>query len=207
MRAQTELLMRSVQDADSHEVLAGLLSSLDRQGRLVAQLLTLSRVEDALANASPDDICLDELARNIASEWAPRAIERGIDLGFEAPDEPVHLTGNAHALSEALSNILDNALRYCRAGDQVTVRVYREDGNACLAVVDTGPGVPEAALPKIFERFYRAPDVQAQGCGLGLAIVREVVEGHGGEVHAANKTEGGFEITMCIPQTPVKIGE
>ncbi len=214
MRAQTELLLRSVQDAASREVLAGLLSSLDRQGRLVTQLLALSRVEDALTNVKPDDVRLDELARNIASEWVPRALERGIDLGFEAPGEPVHLTGHAHALSEALANLLDNALRYCRSGDQVTVRVYVEHGKACLAVSDTGAGVPEAALPKIFERFYRAPGVQAQGCGLGLAIVREVVEGLGGEVkafnraynrafnrdNAANGKPGGFEICLCIPQ-------
>lgn len=201
MRAQTELLGRSVQDAASREVLDGLLSSLDRQGRLVTQLLALSRVEDVLTNVKPDDVCLDDLARNIASEWVPRAIERGIDLGFEVPDEPVYLTGNAHALSEALSNILDNALRYCRPGDQVTVRVYQEDGSACLAVLDTGPGVPDAALPRIFERFYRAPGVQAPGCGLGLAIVREVVAGHGGEVIAANREQGGFEVRLCIPRT------
>ena len=201
MRAQTELLGRSVQDAASREVLDGLLSSLDRQGRLVTQLLALSRVEDVLTNVKPDDVCLDDLARNIASEWVPRAIERGIDLGFEVPDEPVYLTGNAHALSEALSNILDNALRYCRLGDQVTVRVYREGGSACLTVLDTGPGVPNAALPKIFERFYRAPGVQAPGCGLGLAIVREVVAGHGGEVIAANREQGGFEVRLCIPRT------
>lgn len=201
MRAQAELLRRSVKDAASQEMLAGLLSSLDRQGRLVTQLLVLSRVEDALTNANPTDVCLDDLARNITSEWVPRALECGIDLGFEAPPMPVHLFGNAHALTEALSNLLDNALTYCRSGDQVTVRVYSEHGRACLAVSDAGPGVPEAALPNIFERFYRAPGVQAQGCGLGLAIVREVVEGLGGEVYAANQPQGGFEICLCIPQT------
>jgi len=200
MRAQTELALRGLQDEDSRQALSGMLASLDRQSRLVNQLLALSRAENALADPLRDEVRLDEMARNVAAEWVPRALERGIELAFESADGPVRMRGNAHALTEALTNLLDNALRYCRAGDQVTVRVYLDDGRACLAVLDTGPGVPEAALAKLFERFYRIPGSQAEGCGLGLAIVRQVAMAYDGEASASNRPAGGLEVRMCFPQ-------
>jgi two-component system sensor histidine kinase TctE len=199
MRAQTELAIRSVQDPASRQALAGLLASLDRQTRLVNQLLALSRAENALADPVWDDIRLDEMARNVAAEWVPRALERGIDLAFESVQGPVWMRGNVHALTEALANLLDNALRYCRTGDHVTVRVYVEGERVCLAVSDTGPGVPGAALPKLFERFYRVPGSQTEGCGLGLAIVRQVAMAYDGEASASNRQEGGLEVSMCFP--------
>lgn len=200
MRAQTELAIRSVHDESSRQALSVVLASLDRQGRLVNQLLALSRAENALADPIRDEIRLDEIVRNVAAEWAPRALERGIDLAFESAPNPVCMLGNVHALTEALTNLLDNAMRYCRAGDQVTARVYAEEGRACLAVADTGTGVPEEALPKLFERFYRVPGSQAEGCGLGLAIVRQVAMAYDGEAHATNRSGSGLEVSMCFPQ-------
>lgn len=199
MRAQTELAIRSVQDVGSREALAGLLTSLDRQSRLVKQLLALSRAENAQVDPVRNPIRLDELAQTVAAEWAPRAIERGIEMAFEPEPGAPYIQGNVHALTEALVNLLDNALRYCRAGDQVTVRVYVKASKACLAVSDTGPGVPPEALAKLFQRFYRVPGSQAEGCGLGLAIVRQVAMAYDGEAYARNKAEGGLEVGMCFP--------
>ncbi len=200
MRAQTELAARSVRDEGSRQALAGLLASLDRQSRLVSQLLALSRAENALADPVRDEIRLDEMARGVAAEWAPRALERGIELSFESAHGPLRVAGNVHALTEALTNLIDNALRYCRAGDQVTVEAYVEKGSACLAVRDSGPGVPQEALPKLFQRFYRVPGSQAEGCGLGLAIVRQVAMAYDGEAKARNRQGGGLEVSMCFPQ-------
>lgn len=199
MRAQIELAIRSVQDEGSRQVLSGLLASLDRQSRLVKQLLALSRAENALAGMVREEVRLDEMARSVAAEWAPRALERGIDLAFESAG-PVRMSGNVHALTEALANLLDNALRYCGSGDQVTVRAYTDDNRACLAVSDSGPGVPQAALAKLFERFYRVPGSQAEGCGLGLAIVRQVATAYDGEAEVTNRPDGGLEVSMCFPR-------
>lgn len=201
MRTQTELAIRSLPQGEGREALSGLLASLDRQSRVVNQLLALSRAENALADPRRDEIHLDGMVREVAAEWAPRALERGIELSFEATPCPPVL-GNVHALSEALANLFDNALRYCRAGDQVWVRVYAEAGRVCLTVADNGPGVPEAALPKLFERFYRVPGTQAEGCGLGLAIVREVARAYEGEARARNREGGGLEISLCFPPAP-----
>ena len=199
MRAQTELAIRSIQDEGSREALNNLLTSLDRQSRLVNQLLALSRAENALADPVRNEIGLDDVARNVTAEWVPRALERNIEIAFEPPEATVRIIGNIHSISEALANLLDNALRYCRSGDQVTVRIYTKGGRTCLAVSDTGPGVPDEALGKLFQRFYRVPGSQAEGCGLGLAIVRQVAMAYDGEVHAMNKAEGGLEVSMCFP--------
>jgi two-component system sensor histidine kinase TctE len=199
MRAQTELAIRSLQDDDSRQALSGLLASLDRQSRLVNQLLALSRAENALADPLREEFSLEEAARHVAAEWAPRALEHGIELAFECANGPAHMVGNIHALSEALANLLDNSLHYCRPGDQVTVSVTNEGEKVCLAVSDTGPGVPEAALPKLFERFYRVPGSRGEGCGLGLAIVRQVALACDGEARAMNRRGGGLEVSMCFP--------
>lgn len=200
MRAQTELAMRGAQDADGRQALAGLLASLDRQSRLVNQLLALSRAENALADPARETVWVEELARNVASEWAPRALERGIELSFEAEGDRLCMLGSVASLSEALNNLLDNALRYCRQGDHVVVRVSAKAGMVCLEVSDTGPGVPPEALAKLFERFYRVPGSQAEGCGLGLAIVRQAALAYGGEARVENRQEGGLEVSMCFPQ-------
>lgn len=200
MRAQTELALRGVQDQGSQVALNNLLASLDRQSRLVNQLLTLSRAENALADPVRNEISLEELARNVTSEWVPRALERKIEIAFEAPNNASRVLGNAHSISEALANLLDNALRYCSEGDQVTVKVYVQDGYVCLAVSDTGKGVPDEALQKLFNRFYRVPGSQEEGCGLGLAIVKQVAMAYEGEVGVINRPEGGLEVSMCFPQ-------
>lgn len=200
MRAQTELAIRSLHDENSRAALSSLLTSLDRQSRLVNQLLALSRAENAQADPVRSEVRLDELARSVTAEWVPRALQRGIEIGFESPHGAVAMLGNDLAIIEALANLLDNALRYCRPGDQVTVMTYATDGQACLAVSDSGPGVPPEALEKLFQRFYRVPGSQAEGCGLGLAIVRQVAMAYGGEAFARNKLEGGLEVGMCFPR-------
>lgn len=199
MRAQTELAIRGVQDENSRQALNSLLNSLDRQSRLVNQLLALSRAENALADPVRKEIALDELARTVTAEWVPRALARGIEIGFDSRDGTVRMVGNDLALMEALANLLDNAVRYCRSGDHVTVRVYRWDGRACLAVSDTGPGVPPEELPRLFQRFHRVPGSQGEGCGLGLAIVRQVAMAYDGEARADIRPEGGLEVSMCFP--------
>ena len=86
-------------------------------------------------------------------EWVPRALERDIDLGFDAPESAVTIEGNAFLLREMLNNVLDNALRYTQRGGQVTVRVTPDTSLVKLAVEDTGPGIPVADRERVFERF------------------------------------------------------
>jgi two-component system sensor histidine kinase TctE len=111
----------------------------------------------------------------------PRALARGIDLGFDGPDTSVIVQGNAFLLREMLNNLLDNAVRYTQADGHITVNVSRENEHVVLAVEDDGPGIADEDRERVFERFYRVLGTGTEGCGLGLAIVREIAIGHGAE--------------------------
>ncbi len=199
LRARIELAIRDHADSGNKKMLTDMLASLDRQSRLVQQLLTLSRAENVLTDFLVTEIELDELARNVTAEWAPLALQRNIELAFEPAGNNARVRGNVHAISEALANLLDNALRYCRAGDTVIVRSCLQNGQVCLAVSDDGPGVPEESLPKLFDRFYRVPGTSVEGCGLGLAIVAQVASSHDGWAQVSNNANGGLEVSLCFP--------
>ncbi|MGA7179777.1 MAG: sensor histidine kinase N-terminal domain-containing protein [Thiobacillaceae bacterium] len=199
-KAQAELALRSVHDEAARATLTGLLTSLDRQSHLVGQLLALSRAESAIKSEDYSPMDLVRFAREITADWVPRALELGLDLAFEASPDVVEILGDRNSLAEALSNLLDNALRYTKRGDMVTVRVEIRDHRACLSVADTGPGVPEILLVKIFDRFYRAPGNQVDGCGLGLAIVKQIAQTHGGNAEAKPGKDGrGLEVCLNLP--------
>ncbi|HEX6004115.1 MAG TPA: HAMP domain-containing sensor histidine kinase, partial [Burkholderiales bacterium] len=147
---------------------------------------------------------LTTLARETTMEWVPRALERKIDLGFDAPETGARIDGNAFLLKEMLNNVLDNALRYTRPGGQVTVRVAPDTRIVRLNVEDTGPGVPEAERERVFERFYRVLDGGAEGCGLGLAIVREIAQSHNAEVKLEAGPNGiGTSVQIAFPRATV----
>ncbi|MGA7951595.1 MAG: sensor histidine kinase N-terminal domain-containing protein [Thiobacillaceae bacterium] len=201
-KAQTELALRGAHDESTRASLKGLLSTLDRQSHLIGQLLALSRAESAVKAVEFKPLDLVQLAREVAAEWVPRALEQGIDLAFDAASDKVWVHGDRNSLTEALSNLLDNALRYCRPGDAVTVAVGRDDKEARLSVADTGPGVRESDLDKLFNRFYRVPGAQVEGCGLGLAIVRQIAQTHGGEAQARAGRDGrGLQVSLRLPLT------
>ena len=111
------------------------------------------------------------------------------------------MLGERARLEQLLFNLVDNALKYTEAGS-VVVRVARSGGEAVLAVEDTGPGIPEDAKGRIFERFYRVDAARSRnvpGTGLGLSIVRHIVELHHGQVEAANRAGGGARFTVWLP--------
>jgi two-component system sensor histidine kinase TctE len=150
-----------------------------RAGHLANQLLALAKAE-----ASMDDsgrfatVDLHSVADHAVQEWVQRAIARDIDLGFVL--EHATVPGNAVLLGELLDNLLDNALRYTPPGGSVTVRCGSELGYPYLSVEDNGPGIPESAHGRVFERFYRIQGTPGDGAGLGLAIVKEVALRHRG---------------------------
>ena len=118
---------------------------------------------------------------------------------FVAPDEPVVVAGNAGLLGELMSNLIDNALRYCGPSNHVTVSVEASPVPA-LHVEDDGPGIPESECEKIFERFYRLADNRADGCGLGLSIVREIATQHRAITRVTRGRDGrGARFTVQFP--------
>jgi len=178
----TERAERAQDDQTSRDALRALHRCVERAGRLSQQLLTMARTDpEALSVVELKPMDLVALARRVGEDWIPRAIERDIDFGLDVPDAAVRINGDHRLLGELLSNLIDNALRYGKTGGSVSVIV--EGGpQPKLSVVDDGPGIPEDERLRIFERFYRMPNSNGEGCGLGLAIVEEIARVHGASV-------------------------
>jgi two-component system, OmpR family, sensor histidine kinase TctE len=176
--------------AGREEALRASQASVHHGMRLVKQLLSFTAVEGGSADAQPwERIDLVELATGVLERESWLAQERGIDLGFER-DGAAATRGSHHLLAEMLANLVDNALRYTPTGGQVTVRVIEAGVAAEIVVEDDGPGIPVADRERVFERFCRLENSKSDGCGLGLAIVREIALTHGAAVTLEDPASG-----------------
>ncbi|HEY0337291.1 MAG TPA: sensor histidine kinase N-terminal domain-containing protein [Burkholderiales bacterium] len=199
LKTQTELALRQTPPGEAHATLRQLRSAAEQTTRLVNQLLSLARAEPTIGRAQASDIIdLRQLAREATTEWVPRAIERNVDLGFDADSQVAEVEGDPFLLREMLNNLLDNAVRYTHSGGQVTVRIARCSGGPMLSIEDNGPGIPDSERAHVFERFYRVLGTGAEGCGLGLAIVREIAQSHGAEVSLTPGAGGTGTIATII---------
>ena len=199
LKTQTELALRQTPSGEAHGTLKQLRNATEQATHLVNQLLSLARAEPPAGRVqSPQHVDLKALARGATTEWVPRAIERNVDLGFDADSETALVEGDPFLLREMLNNLLDNAIRYTKAGGQVTVRVARSAKRAVLSVEDNGPGIPEAERARVFERFYRVLGTGTEGCGLGLAIVREIAQSHAAEVELTTAADGTGTIVRVV---------
>jgi two-component system, OmpR family, sensor histidine kinase TctE len=201
LKTQTELALRQTPSGEAQRTLRQLRSATEQTTHLVNQLLSLARAEPPAGRVhSTERVDLEALARGATTEWVPRAIERNVDLGFDADSQSAHVDGDPFLLREMLANLLDNAVRYTQPNGQVTVRVTRNAGRAELTFEDNGPGIPEAERVRVFERFYRVLGTGVEGCGLGLAIVREIAQSHGAEIRLATPADGrGTVVRVVFP--------
>ncbi len=170
-------------EAERAALRADIVGELDELTALVADIVELAR--GAKPGDVVDDVRLDEIAEAVVSRARARAGER---LEFSAELEPTLVRGEPGRIQRALSNLVDNAVKWSPPGGAIEVRLAGGE----LTVRDHGPGFGEDDLPHVFERFYRARDARGMpGSGLGLAIVRQAAEAHGGAVAAANAPGGG----------------
>jgi two-component system sensor histidine kinase TctE len=200
LKSQTELALNEVTEPALRARLQRVHESATRSAHLVNQLLTLARAEpESAAAQARTRVDLVRLAAELSAEWVPRARQAGIDLGFEqGAGAEVVVMGNALLLREAIANLVDNALRYAGRGSTVTVRVRVLGHDALVEVEDNGPGIAPSDRERVFERFARAT-MQGDGCGLGLPIVKEIAERHGGQVTLEGAVPRGLRVRLCLP--------
>jgi len=202
IKTQAEVALRQSDPALIRHALQQLQASNDRTIHLVNQLLALARAEPGW-EAPMTQVDMVAIASEATGEWVPVALKKNIDLGFETAIEIGRLPGNALLLREMLGNLLDNAIRYTQTGGEITVRVARLESLLILTVEDNGPGIPPAERDLVFERFHRAAQAQEDGCGLGLAIVREIAHLHHGEVFLVDSARGAlFEVRLPEAHQP-----
>jgi two-component system sensor histidine kinase TctE len=166
--------------------------AINRLERLIQQLVTLARAdEQTIAQPTIENVDLNEIAFNLLSERAPQALARDIDVQFDRCDGRAIVRGNSLLIGELLANLVDNAIRYNRAGGLVLVRTFVDLNEARVEIEDSGPGIPAAHLGRVFERFYRIPMTNGpEGSGLGLAIVKALADRLQAQIVLSSRPEG-----------------
>ncbi len=168
---------------------------------LVEDILKLSQIESGRLEFSASPTALKPVAMTLCEEFADMARGKKIALKNRVEGDPV-AKADPQAFRQILSNLVENAIKYTPEGGEVTVAAETRDGFCRFTVTDTGIGIPEADLPRVFERFYRvdkARSRQMEGTGLGLAIVKHLVQAHGGEVGVKSEVGKGSEFWFTIP--------
>jgi two-component system sensor histidine kinase TctE len=196
---------RATDTSSEREALGALHRSVERAARVSGQLLALARAEpEAVSAVELKPVDLTILTRQVGEEWIPRALERDVDFGLVVPDKPVLVRGDERLLSEVLSNLIDNALRYGHQGGHVTL-IVEAGPPASLAVQDDGPGIAPEERSRIFERFYRVQHGNGDGCGLGLSIVEQIARLHQATVSVTDGADDrGSRFTVTFKQDDLR---
>ena len=203
--AAETLLDGDVEPEDQQRFLSTIALEAERLGRLANDLLTLQRIEGATGELPITQVDLRLAADRAAAMLEPLLEDREVTLTVNGGAPAV--LGDMDRLQQVVTNLVDNASRIVGPGGHVRVELSGDGERAVLSVLDDGPGIPEADLPRLFDRFYRADSSRTRtsgGAGLGLAIVRAIVVAHGGHIEAANLPESGARMTVSLPTTHVE---
>jgi two-component system sensor histidine kinase BaeS len=174
---------------------------VERIERLVGDLLDLARYEAAGITLVAEDVAVSELFDRVVERHAQAAREKQVTIHVALADEEMEVRGDGRRLEQALQNLASNALRHTPPGGRITLSAERQERVTRVRVSDTGSGIPSDHLPHIFDRFYKAdPSRSAAGSGLGLSIVKAIVERHGGTVSATSEPGSGTTFEIALPR-------
>jgi signal transduction histidine kinase len=170
---------------------------------MVGDLLELAAGKMEMLQGEKTRVDLNQIIAKVTDLMRTGAEEKDIDYRIEVGEEPLILIGFEDGLERVVMNLVSNAIKYTPQGGSVTVRAWSEDGRIRLEVSDTGIGIPEEALPRIFTEFYRAKNAKAmnvEGTGLGLVIAKDVIEQHGGEISVRSVVGEGSTFSVSLPK-------
>ncbi|MEU3649315.1 HAMP domain-containing sensor histidine kinase [Lentzea sp. NPDC034063] len=205
MRTNLELLLASerpnspnLSEVDKQEIHSDVRAQLDELTTLIGDLVELAREDAPQVIHEPVDLV------EVVERSMDRARRRASNVTFDVQLQPWTLLGDSSALERAVLNLLDNAVKFSPSGSAVRLNLRQVgDGSAVVEVADAGPGIADADLPHVFERFYRSSEARTlPGSGLGLAIVKQVAQRHGGTATAGRAPEGGALFTLRLPGRP-----
>ncbi len=203
LRGSLEVALEEERSAEEYrEAIGSAILEVRHLTRISQNLLFLTRGESGRVTLSFTNLDLGRFASDLVKDLAITAADHGLELSAEVPAVPVFVFADAGRLQQVLHNLIENSLRYTEAGGKIRVAVAAVPGEARITVSDTGSGIPEADLPFVFERFYRAKRSRAAnpgGSGLGLSIVRWIVEAHKGRVNAESVVGKGSTFTVRLP--------
>ncbi len=199
IKASAELLLEDMPPAQRQRFIENIQSENQRALNLIQRLLELAAVENRHGVIDKQPLAIDEIVQEITSSLHAALSKKQLHLLIEQTD-PITLQGERFLIRQALFNILDNAIAYSPIGGQITLRAFVEAQHIIISVNDQGPGIPDYAKDRLFERFYSLPrpDSQIRSSGLGLSFVKEVMELHHGMVKLTS-AENGTEAVLAFP--------
>ncbi len=205
LRCNVEVALRRERTTEEYqEALKNIIEDTGRLQHIVEDLLLLARMDARRLLLSFTPVALNEVFLNVFEQVYAFAQKKKLALSFDRI-EPVTITGDSGLLKQLLTNLIANAIQYTPSGGEVTFALHRETDQAVLSITDTGIGIPEEALPYIFDRFYRVEQSRSHdtgGSGQGLAIAQKIVEVHGGKI-SVKSTEGqGTIFCVYLPCAP-----
>jgi two-component system heavy metal sensor histidine kinase CusS len=204
IRGEAEVTLARARTPEEYiEVLGSCLEESVRLSELVESLLFLARSESPGDHLKRTPEHLDRLLTDLRDYYEATATEMGVTLTASAPDGIVADVDRA-LLQRALGNLVSNALAHCSAGNGIWLSAERRNGTIRLEIRDTGSGIAADALPRVFDRFYRADPARSRnsgGTGLGLAIVKQIVVLHGGDVQIVSDPGRGTTVSVVLPQS------
>lgn len=202
LRVEAEAALQAERSSVEYQRALGVVvDEATRLSRLTNQLLHLSRFDAGIISSQTDVVQLDALAQDVADQLKPLAEHRGVDLVVHLT-QPVQVLGDDIQLSQALFNVVDNAVKYSLRGGMVELSVSATTAEATVIVRDDGVGIPAECVPHVFDRFFRvnqSREFDGEGTGLGLSIARTAIMAHGGEITITSDQGKGTSVRIVIP--------
>ena len=189
----------------AHKFLRIIMMETERLTRLINDILSISKLESGDTEVATERIRLDKKAHDVCEMLTIHAAEKQVTINSRLNDEPVYIIGNPDRVEQLLINLTENAIKYNKPGGSVTVQVFSNEKEANITIADTGIGIAEEHLPRLFERFYRVDKGRSRqmgGTGLGLAIVKHIVRSMNGEIEVQSKLGEGTEFLITLPLAP-----
>jgi len=198
IRGAAELLQEEMPPEQQARFIANIRAEAERIARIVDRMLDLARLENRREKPEMEPVELDAMVRTVAESQLLAG--KNLKMEIAVPDR-LTINGNPFLLHQAVENLVHNAIEFSPAGGTVKVEVTPESDRVTVLITDEGPGIPEYALDRIFDRFYSLgrPDTGRKSTGLGLNLVREVAKSHGGTIRVVNRPEGGALAELTLP--------
>jgi signal transduction histidine kinase len=200
LRATVETALQSNGTTESYrEALADCMEETDQILSMIETLMDISEAQTGAMKLRPEKVSVLKLIEDSIDLYSHVAEDRGLTIESSCPAD-LYVNVDSRRMRQALVNLVDNAMKYTQRGGRILLEAHQKDGQAIISISDTGSGIPADELTKIWERLYRSDNAQTtKGIGLGLSLVRAIIQSHGGEVKVASEVNKGSTFTIHLP--------
>jgi signal transduction histidine kinase len=196
-----ELILETKDEATRVRTVGMIRRTSDRMNRMIQDLLDVAKLETGRLAIEVEPVTVRDIIQEAVETLAPLAAEAGLQLEGSS-DEDLHASIDRGRIQQVLSNLVGNAIKFTPAGGQITLHAAARDDAIRFVVRDTGPGIPQDQVDRIFARFWQARPSDRRGLGLGLTIAKSIVEAHGGQIGALSEPGRGAEFWFTVPRSP-----